>query len=87
MLRRNGSASEVDDVDTVWQDKLSISRNQYDRGSVVVFRWVTTGDCEVIMDRTTGFSWRRYMPRRAATVLPFVRTYTRHRLMNLQLPV
>lgn len=32
----SGSAYDVHDV--VWQDKLSISSNRFDRGSIVVFR-------------------------------------------------
>ncbi len=34
---RNSSSG---DVDVVWQDKLSISRHIYERGSIVVFRYV-----------------------------------------------
>ena len=34
------SASDEDnDVDVVWQDRLSIARNKYERGSIVVFRY------------------------------------------------
>ncbi|CAM9114703.1 unnamed protein product [Scytosiphon promiscuus] len=31
-------SSQDQDLDVVWQDKLSISRRNYDRGSIVVFR-------------------------------------------------
>ena len=35
VARRSSSSG---DVDVVWQDKLSISRHIYERGSIVVFR-------------------------------------------------
>lgn len=32
-------SQQSEDLDVVWQDKLSISRHIYERGSIVVFRY------------------------------------------------
>lgn len=37
-VRLSSSSSSNEAVDVVWQDRLSISRNNYDRGSIVIFR-------------------------------------------------
>lgn len=38
LLFEHSASDEGADVDVVWQDKISITWNKYDRGSIVVFR-------------------------------------------------